>query len=291
MTALVRNLVDQMVEKIGREAMQPGDRLSERQLAQEFRVSRSPVRAALQRLTEAGVLSVGDRSGYRIAAPQPAPAAPAMRTDAEEEIYLTIARDRLSGALPDRLTENEFLRRYPLTKARLAHLLRRIAAEGWIERLPGHGWSFPPMLTSLETYHDSYRFRLVIEPAALLEPRFRLNRPVLERRLEEQRWLIGGGLLTVSNAQMFDLNSGMHQSLMECSQNSFFIDSLRRVDRLRRLIEYRQTQDRAIARTRCEEHARLLELVLEGRNPEASQLMHDHLASLAPLKSAAAKAG
>lgn len=152
MTALVRNLVDQMVEKIGREAMQPGDRLSERQLAQEFRVPLPRAGAAARRLTEAGVLSVGDHSGYRIAAPQPAPAA------------LSNADRCGGGNLPDHRARpavgrvagwadgKQFLRRYPLTKAaELAHLLRRIAAEGWIERLPGHGWSFPPMLTSLET--------------------------------------------------------------------------------------------------------------------------------------------
>ena len=48
------------------------------------------------------------------------------------------------------------------------------------------------VLTSLEAYRDSYRFRQLIEPAALLEPRFQLNRQVLESRLAEQRWLVEG---------------------------------------------------------------------------------------------------
>jgi len=290
MTALVNSLVDRLVGKIRDEAMRPGDRLSERQLAEEFRVSRSPVRAALQRLTEAGVLAVADRSGYRLAAADAAVALPppAPDEDGDEDIYLSIARDRLAGALPDRLTEAEFLRRYPLTRARLAALLRRIAAEGWIERLPGHGWAFLPVLTSLETYQDSYRFRLLIEPAGFLEPRFALNREALERRLAEQRWLVEGGVMTVSNARLFDLNSGMHQALMACSRNSFLIDALARVDRLRRLIEYRQTQDRARARERCIEHIAILEATLRGENAEASGMMRRHLATLTPLKSAAA---
>ncbi len=48
-------------------------------------------------------------------------------------------------------------------------LSSRIANEGWIERLPGHGWSFLPMLKSMQSYQDSYRFRLAIEPAAIPE--------------------------------------------------------------------------------------------------------------------------
>ena len=82
-----------------------------------------------------------------------------------------------------------------------------MAQEGWIERLPGHGWEFLPVLTSLESYRDSYRFRQLIEPAALLEPRFELNRPVLESRLAEQRWLVEGGIWTVPGAKLFELNS------------------------------------------------------------------------------------
>ena len=71
---------------------------------------------------------------------------------------------------------------------------------------------------------------------------------------------------------------------MNCSGNAFFIDALRRVNRLRRLIEYRQTVDREQARARCAEHVRMLELILGGRLEEAAQLMHRHLAALGPIK-------
>lgn len=287
MTPLATTLTAQIAAHIRSEGLQTGDRLTERKLAEQFRVSRSPVRVAMKQLEEAGVLVAGDGNGYRVANVDAAASLsqPAQAVDEDEKVYLKIADDRVSGRLPERITENELLRRYDLTRGRLAKLLRRMAQEGWIERLPGHGWEFLPVLTSLESYRDSYRFRQLIEPAALLEPRFEVNRPVLEQRLEQQQWLVDGAIWTVPDAQLFELNSGMHESIIECSQNVFFIDALKRVDRLRRLIDYRQMLDRDVARERCIEHIELLRLVLAGRNAEASDFMRKHLAALGPLKS------
>jgi DNA-binding GntR family transcriptional regulator len=169
----------------------------------------------------------------------------------------------------------------------LARLLRRMTQEGWIERLPGHGWTFLPVLTSLEAYEDSYRFRQLIEPAALLEPRWTLDRPALQARRAEQLWLVNGGVFEVSDAKLFELNSGLHETIMECSRNAFLIESLRRVDRLRRLIEYRQTLDRKVSREQCLEHVEILDLVLAGRNEDASTTMKRHLGKLRGLKASA----
>lgn len=288
MTNLAASLVSQIATHIRSEGLRHGDRLTERKLAEQFRVSRSPVRSAMKQLQEAGVLAADERSGYRVADVEAAARisdAPD-EADTDEQVYLQIAQDRVSGKLPERITENEFLRRYDLTKGRLAKLLRRMGQEGWIERLPGHGWEFQPVLTSLEAYRDSYRFRQLIEPAGLLEPRFALNRPALEQRLEQQRWLVEGGIWKIADARLFELNSGMHESIIECSRNIFLIDGLKRVDRLRRLFDYGQMLDRDVARDRCIEHVELLNLVLAGKNSEASEFLHQHLAALGPLKAA-----
>lgn len=287
MTNLVKSLAGQIAAHIRSGGLQEGERLTERKLADQFRVSRSPVRAALKQLEEAGILTSGERSGYRLADPAAARnfEFATDTVDDDEKVYLQIARDRVDGVLPERMNESEFQRRYDLTRGRLAKLLRRMAQEGWIERLPGHGWEFLPILTSLEAYRDSYRFRQLIEPAALLEPTFVLDRPALEARLEEQQWLVDGAIWRVADARLFEINSGMHESIIECSQNSFFVDALKRVDRLRRLIDYRQMLDREVARERCIEHIEVLQLILMRRNQEASDFMRNHLAELGPLKS------
>ena len=136
------------------------------------------------------------------------------------------------------------------------------------------------MLTSLQAYEDSYRFRLLIEPAAILEPRFTLNRPALDRCREQQQWLIDGGIWEVSDAKLFELNSGMHEAIIDCCQNSFFIDfeadrPYQTIDRLP------ATLDRDSAIGRCREHLDLLDLLLADKRVEASEFMRQHLRSSA----------
>jgi DNA-binding GntR family transcriptional regulator len=286
MTQTPTPLAHEIARLVHAEGLAPGDPLTERSLAERFLVSRSPIRTALRELQRAGVLAAAERGGFKVADPSAAKALAASEPalDGSEEVYLAIARDRLAGEIPDRTSENELLRRYGITRPRLQALLRRMSEEGWAERLPGHGWRFLPVLTSMETYRQSYSFRQAIEPAALLEPGFTLNRPVLERHLEQQRRFVAGEILEISAVRLFETNSEMHEAIAECSRNAFFIESLRRVDRLRRLIEYQQRVDRERARQRCAEHVHILELVLDGRNDEAAEAMRKHLSALGPLK-------
>lgn len=286
MTQIASTLAQQIARLVHAEQLAPGDPLTERSLAERFLVSRSPIRTALRELQGAGVLAAAARGGFAVADLRAAEvfAASEPAADGGEDVYLAIARDRLAGEIPDRISENELLRRYGVTRPRLQALLRRMSEEGWAERLPGHGWRFLPVLTSMETYRQSYTFRQAIEPAALLDPGFVPDRAVLERHLEQQRRLVAGEILEISAVRIFEINSEMHEAIIECSRNAFFIESLRRVDRLRRLIEYQQKVDRTLARARCVEHVRILELVLDGRNAEAAEAMREHLRALGPLK-------
>lgn len=286
MTQISSPLAREIARLVHAERLAPGEPLTERSLAERFLVSRSPIRTALRELQQAGVLAAAERGGFKVADPSAARALAASEPapDGGEEVYLAIARDRLAGEIPDRASENELLRRYGITRPRLQALLRRMSEEGWAERLPGHGWRFLPVLTSMETYRQSYSFRQAIEPAALLEPGFVLNRPVLERHLEQQRRFVAGEILEISAVRLFETNSEMHEAIAECSRNAFFIESLRRVDRLGRLIEYQQRVDREQARQRCAEHVHILELVLDGRNGKAAEAMRKHLSALGPLK-------
>jgi len=262
--------------------MTPGTRLVERELAEHLRVSRSPVRGALRLLADDGVVAPGEGGGYVV---RQAPDALSTRarpgpTCADDELYLRIAGDRLDGVLPTRVTEAALLRRYDLTPAQLTRVLRRIAGEGWIDRLPGYGWTFLPMLSSLASYQDSYRFRLVIEPAAILEPTFELDRPAIEKVRQQQQDLVDGGIWTIGNAELFDLNRSFHEAVIECAQNAFLTDALGRVDTVRRLIEYRRSLPRDRAIVRCREHVALADLLLAGDRPAAAEAMRDHLATV-----------
>jgi DNA-binding GntR family transcriptional regulator len=282
-TPLTRRTAARIVEHIASSGLAAGTRLVERALADQLKVSRSPVRQALRLLADEGVVAAAERGGYVVALTGPdltkASTLPPTE-DATEEIYLRIADERLDGRLPDRVTENALARRYDLMPGQLAHVLRRIAVEGWIERLPGYGWEFQPMLTSMDAYQDSYRFRLTIEPAAILEPGFTLDREALETVRAQQQRLVDGDIRTIGNAQLYNLNSRFHEVVMACSRNSFFIDSLHRVDRLRRLMEYRRSLQRDRALARCAEHVEIADLLLAGKRDEASAYLREHLSSV-----------
>ncbi|MEP9377464.1 GntR family transcriptional regulator [Aquabacter sp. CN5-332] len=282
-TPLVTQLAGQIVDYIRAEKAAPGTQLVERRLAEHFRVSRSPVRRALTLLEKSGQIGVNARrGGYEVLAEALAvPAVPqAAASDEDETAYLKVAEDRLQGRLPDKVTDSKLARDYGLSGAQLRRVLARIANEGWIERLPGHGWAFLPMLTSMQSYQDSYRFRLTIEPAAILEPGFVLNRPALAACREQQQQLVEGGIWDITNAALFDLNSHLHETIIECSRNIFFIESLKRIDRLRRLMEYKQALDRKYAIVRSREHVVLVDLLLADRREEASAFMRKHLTSV-----------
>lgn len=275
-------------EHIALERFAPGTRLPERTLAELFRVSRSPIREALKRLADEAVVEKVGNGGYIVGnAVQEEPMLP--EANVEEESYLQIARDRLEGRLPDRFTENELMRRYGLTRTHLNNILRRMMQEGWVERLIGHGWEFLPTLTSGDMYDQGYRFRILLEPAAILEPGYRLDKKELIRCQQEQLVLLNGEIETASPAQIFDSNSRLHEAIAGFSGNTFIVESLRRLNRLRRLMEYQKSLNRSASARRCREHLTLIELLLNDQREEAADFMRLHLRDAAREKSAAAQ--
>lgn len=267
----------------------PGEALVERALAERFNVSRSPIRQALKLLQDKSLVTLRDDGGYTVASNTQPPVlglVGAASLDDSETAYLMFAQDRLAGELPEKVSESDLMRRYGLTKAQLAVILQRIVHEGWIERLPGQGWRFLPILTSPETYDQGYRFRILIESAALLEPGYRVDDVALRRCLAEQQALIDGAVEWASPAQLFDANTRLHETIAGFSGNVFILESLKRINRLRRLMEYKKTVDRSAAARRCKEHKVLIELLLSGQREAAADFIRLHLRDAAREKTA-----
>jgi len=84
---------------------------------------------------------------------------------------------------------------------------------------------------------------------------------------------------TDSAEQMHERGVRFHESLVEASGNPFFIDAIKRVNRVRRLLSYRSMEDRKRYRQHCEQHLHVLELLERERNEEASQAVREHLLS------------
>lgn len=268
--------------------MVEGDHLPLQMLADAFRVSRAPIMGALKSLEAQGLVRSEPNRGYFLTVDAGIVEAvkPTGSVDAEgnESVYFRIADDRLSGKLPDRISENELMRIYELPRTRLLKILHRIAEEGWIERLPGNGWAFTQALTSRKSYEDGYAFRAVIEQQAMLLPTFEPNPDGFKLARETQSNLRDGGYEEWSRAEIFKANNEFHEMLVACSQNEFFLDAIRRINRLRRLIEYRITIDRTRLPRQTNEHLHILDLIEDDRRNEAAAFLYTHIMGASRIK-------
>ncbi len=288
-SSLAEQLAANIEQLIAAQSLNVGDSLVERWLAEKLKVSRSPVREALKLLAAKGVVEARPEGGYVVSTQSvvDVPGLPPLpASNAYEEAYLRIAEDRLAGEIPEKVTESDLMRRYNLPRNHLVVILQRIAQEGWIERLPGKGWQFSPILTSPETYDQAYRFRILIEAAALMEPGFKVDEAALRKCLQEQQALIDGAVEWASPAQLFDANARLHETIAGFSGNVFIVESLKRINRLRRLMEYRKSINREAAARRCKEHKALIELLLNNQRDAATDFMRLHLRDAAREKSA-----
>lgn len=287
--SLSPHIAARIVDHIRERRLVPGEHLASQTLADAFRVSRAPVNEALKLLEKMKVVELRPNCGFFLQKDADNLRnfkLPAVDNEDDETIYLAIADDRLRGKLPDRLSENEFIRLYDLPRGRLLRLLNRMAQEGWIERRPGHGWEFNQILTSREGYEAGYRFRATIECAALQEPGFCVDRAALESTRARQTALMKGDTaLKVPRSELFKINSEFHEVIIGWSRNQFLIDSLARVNRLRRLIEYRLSVDRSRQKNICEEHLHILDLLQQGDTAKASTFLRKHIEDAMATKS------
>ena len=162
--------------------------------------------------------------------------------------------------------------------------LEQVVCDG-DERLPGHGWEFRPTLTDRKSYEAGYRFRATIESAAVLEPGFKIDRNAFREAREQQQALLEADLQKLSRARLFKVNTELHETIVACSGNEFFLDALKRVNRLRRLIEYRVTVDRSRLNRQCREHLKLLDLLEAGNVEQASAFLRKHIEGANVVKS------
>lgn len=278
-----RSIASQIVELIQTEGLETGSHLPAQMLADRLRVSRSPVNEALALLHEKGIVRRERNRGFFVAQAVTGSLADVVgqlglaESDVVTSTYFRIADDRLKALLPDDFTELLIKNRYELTNAQLNAVLGRIAREGWAERKPGYGWQFSSMLTTPDSLLQSYRLRIALEPAALLEPGYWLDPKIIERCRAAEHHLLAGGIETDTADQIHDRGVRFHESLVEASGNSFFIDTIRRVNRVRRLLSYRSTQNRARYVEHCKQHLHILALLEQERNDEASEALREHL--------------
>jgi DNA-binding GntR family transcriptional regulator len=279
MNPLIPSLAHRIVEMVRRDNLQPGHHLTELALCEELGVSRSPVRKALQFLEGAKVVQPLPTRGYELALAASDLASFEIAPDAqvEEEVYLRIANDRISGALEREFTESDLIERYGLARMQIQRILNRMMREGMVDRKAGRGWMFRPLLTNEDSHRESYRFRMIIEPASLLEPGYLVDRKELDVCKREQHAMLDGGIEKFAPSELFRCGSHFHETLVAGANNRFLLDSLKALNQMRRVVEYGKMLDRSRLYRQCEEHLLMIDLLERGERMEASLFLRQHL--------------
>ncbi|WP_299509247.1 GntR family transcriptional regulator [Cypionkella sp.] len=277
MNELHRTLADRIVRHIRTSAMTQGQHLTETSLQEILGTSRQPIRSALGYLADQGLLERVPNKGFFLRNPALVSEAASTDDTSEVAIYLRIADDRLAKRLPDRISENDLMRRYGISRLGLRRVLTRISGEGWIERNEGRGWTFAALIDSVEAYRECYELRQVIETHGLRSPQFRLDRNVLADLRRRQQIVADGGWQRLSQMELFEANSEFHEGLAELSGNRFLLSTVQKLNQLRRLVEYRQTLNTDQVIDQNAEHLAILDALDASDTAQAADLMFAHL--------------
>ncbi len=276
---LIPALASRILETIRREAYPVGHRLKELELCERLGVSRSPVRKALQLLEGSGVVQSSPNRGFQLVRAGSDIEGVALPVDPgpEEQAYLRMANDRINGHLPDEVAEADLMARYDLSRLAVQRILHRMSREHMVDRKPGRGWIFRPLMNDAESHRESYRFRMIIEPAALMEPGYRIDLDELEKCRREQEDLLQGGIERATHEQLYQAGVHLHETLVAGAHNRFLLDSLRTINQQRRVVEYGTRLDRSRLHRQCEEHLQLIDLLARGERMEAAHFLREHL--------------
>lgn len=279
LTPLQTRVAREIVAFARRENLKAGAHLAESLLAEQIGTSRSPVNVALRHLTRIGMLSHDLNRGYFLNkdARDFSDVAEQFSASPDDPLYLRIAEDRLNHRLADIVTEADLMRTYEVARSPLRKVLSRIQQEGWVEKAVGHGWEFQPLIDSPQAYEESYLFRAAIEPTGLMSPNFRADPIELATLRRQQQHIAMTGWQSMTPIELFESNSQFHETLAKWSGNRFILQSVRRTDQLRRLVEYRQARSRGPRQTQAQEHLKILDAIATNDLLQAASLMRAHL--------------
>lgn len=280
MTPLQQRVAGAIIALARREDLPAGHHLGKIALAQEIGTSHNPVEAALAHLARIGVVRHEHNRGYFLAKPAQKLGAIAEKfhPSNDDPLYFRIAECRLTHRLPDVVNESDLIRRFRTPRTAVRKALSRIQQEGWVERKPGHGWGFLPLIDSKEAYAESFEIRCAIEPSGILSTKFRPDAQALATIKRQQEFMAKSGYRTLSPIEWADINARFHETLASWSGNRFFLQTVRRLNQLRRLVEYKAVaRSRAPRKVQAAEHLAIITAIERGDYRRAASMLRNHL--------------
>lgn len=273
-------LANQILDIVRDRRMERGDRLAEITLAEQLGVSRTPVRSALRRLAQEGIVQARPNQGFSLLRGwvdlKNTTLVPP--TTAEEELYMSLIRDRIAGGIGSNVTQAVLLEHYRTNRSVLIRTLGRMAEEGLVTKNKGHGWTFMPLIDTAIALRNSYDFRLAVEPSVFRLETFRIDPIALDRMRSRHMWLLEqGDDLTATGHQLFEIDAQFHETMTSFGENAFFLQAVQHQNRLRRLLEYRGYANVARIQGWVREHLEIMDSIRDNDLVTAETRMRQHL--------------
>jgi DNA-binding GntR family transcriptional regulator len=255
-----------------------GDPVAEQALARTFQVSRTLIRGALKVLLEENLLSHEAGKGYRlVAAPAGQAFNAALPQAEEEELAASVLRDRMAGRLGDSISISELMRRYDIGRPAAQKVLAQLSESQAIERGPGQSWLFRPSLNSLAALEESLKFRLILEPEALLSPHFSADPQRLALLRSAMQTLLSSPVEDFDIQQFRELDISFHELLAQSCGNRFISDALLQHQSLRRLPNLLPSVSVHRLQEALREHLQIIANIERGQMEIAADLLRLHL--------------
>ncbi|HIH8931258.1 TPA: GntR family transcriptional regulator [Klebsiella variicola] len=279
-TASSRRIARQILDLISDARFDPGHHLREQHLADALGVSRTPVRAGLKELTRMGAVEARPNQGFFLLkrSNELDQLEIEQSKSNDQKLYEQLVHDRIAGILPESFTQTEISQRYDVDRGVLTRTLVKLSEDGLIARNAGHGWRFLQTLNSDIALRNSYGFRLMIEPMALLTPNLHVDRQMLKRlRARHLRLITHPDITQVPAKEIFETDAAFHELLAEASGNLFVLQAIQQQNRLRRLLEFGSYHNKRRVKEWCEEHVAIIDALRENKQEQAAELMRKHL--------------
>jgi len=283
---LQMRLTQQIIDYIIQNNLAEGFHLKQELLCRQLGVSRSPVNSALAHLKQQGIVNAIPNRGIfvNISGDTLKSKRGSTLEDDSQLLYQKMVKDRVSGKLSDTVFEAELMRIYKVGRGTLGQTLRSLASDGLLERAKGYGWEFFPSLDSEEAHDESYRLRLLVEPAGIREPSYHFDEALFGDLKDRYQHILQSGKNTFNATEMAEMNSQFHEAIAQCSNNRFFLQLVRNQDRLRRLTEHSGLANPDRILTSCREHLDILEALTAGDKSSGAKLLKAHILSASKLK-------
>jgi DNA-binding GntR family transcriptional regulator len=252
------------------------DRLTLDALSKRYRVSVTPVRAAVRELIEEKYLKKGENGRLAIHFDSP----PGSATELPEEPRdwgQLIANDLVQLSLegvPILLREETTAEKYGISRSSIRHIFHRLAGRGILEHLPRRGWQLRPFRQAdLDAYID---MRVMLELKAL-----ELAWPRLVD--EELKAILDGYRLPASPDEWPQSDNSLHTYLIEKAKNPYIADFFNRHGEYYNALFEWENLDRDAQVQEVRQHREILEALLRRDKPAAEQALADHIRNNHPV--------